>query len=338
MKRILIVKVTSLGDVVEAQPVVADIKRAFPGVKVDWAVDEMFADIARWNTGIDRVLCAPLRRFKKARSLADIRSIAASIAELRAERYDVVIDIHGVYKSAIIAFLARSSRRLGYRAPDLGERGAAFAYTGRLAPRPDVNAWHGMRISVGDALGFPVEGPPVFNLHVPAAAASTGSTGASGGAPVAMLFHATSKDEKKLPATHWAAIARSLIERGYAVELPWGSPRERIEAGAIAALVPEASLLPPMDVTGIARMIVRASLVVGVDTGFVHLAHALQKRVVMIFVSTSPEHSGVKAPFRSISVGDGQSVPPVDEVLRAIEHVHTEPDAAAAGDATVAAA
>ncbi|WP_228936717.1 lipopolysaccharide heptosyltransferase I [Paraburkholderia saeva] len=333
MKRILIVKVTSLGDIVEAQPVVADIKRAFPGVMVDWAADEMFADIARWNSSIDRVLCAPLRRFKKARSLADFRSIAASIAELRAERYDVVIDIHGVYKSAIIAFLARSSRRLGYLSQDLGERGAAFAYTGRLAPRPKVNAWHGMRISVGDALGFKVEGPPVFNLQVPGVADST-----NGAAPVAMLFHATSKDEKKLPATHWAAIARNLIARGYGIELPWGSQTERIEAAAIAALVPEAELLPPMAVIEVAQMITRAALVVGVDTGFVHLAHALQKRTIMIFVTTSPEHSGVEAPFRSISVGDGLSVPPVDEVLRAIEYVHTEPGAAAAGDATVAAA
>jgi heptosyltransferase-1 len=336
MKRILIVKVTSLGDIIEAQPVVADIKRAFPGVKVDWAADEMFADVARWNTGIDRVLCAPLRRFKKARSLADFRSIAASIAELRAERYDVVIDIHGVYKSAIIAFLTRSSRRLGYRSQDLGERGAAFAYTGRLAPRAEVNAWHGMRISVGDALGFQVEGPPVFNLQVPGTTGSSVST--IGDAPVAMLFHATSKDDKKLPATHWAAIARNLIGRGYAIELPWGSPVERIEAGAIAALVPEASLLPPMDVTEIARMIDRATLVVGVDTGFVHLAHALHKRAIMIFVATSREHFGIEAPFRSISVGDGQSVPPVDEVLRAIEYVHTEPDAAAAGGATMVAA
>jgi heptosyltransferase I len=336
MKRILIVKVTSLGDIIEAQPVVADIKRAFPGVEVDWAADEMFADVARWNTGIDRVLCAPLRRFKKARSLADFRSIAAAIAELRAERYDVVIDIHGVYKSAIIAFLARSSRRLGYRSQDLGERGAAFAYTGRLAPRAEVNAWHGMRISVGDALGFQVEGPPIFNLQVPGTSGS--SVSVAGVAPVAMLFHATSKDDKKLPATHWAAIARNLIERGYAVELPWGSPAERVEASAIGALVPEATLLPPMNVTEIARMIDRAALVVGVDTGFVHLAHALHKRAIMIFVSTSREHFGIEAPFRSTSVGDGLNVPPVDEVLRAIEYVHTEPGAAAAGGATVAAA
>src|SRR5215469_16691063 len=124
MKRILIVKVTSMGDVIQAQPIVSDLKRAFPGVAVDWAVDESFAEIARWNPGIDRVLGAPLRRFKKARRWADFRAIAQSIGELRAHPYDVVVDIHGVYKSAIIAFLSRSRRRLGYRNKDLGERGA----------------------------------------------------------------------------------------------------------------------------------------------------------------------------------------------------------------------
>ena len=105
MKRVLIVKVTSLGDIVEALPVVADIKRAYPGVEVDWAADEAFAEVVHWSQSVDRVLCAPLRRFKKARSWGDFKAIWASIAELRAYRYDIVLDIHGVYKSAIIAFL-----------------------------------------------------------------------------------------------------------------------------------------------------------------------------------------------------------------------------------------
>ena len=167
MKRVLIVKVTSLGDIVQALPVVADIKRAFPGVQVDWAADEAFAEVAQWSENIDRVLYAPLRRFKKARRWADLKSIWASIAELRAYRYDFILDIQGVYKSAIIAFLARSSRRIGYRAPDLGEQGAAFAYTGRFGPRPKCNAWHGMRINAGEALGYEIEGEAVFKLRLP---------------------------------------------------------------------------------------------------------------------------------------------------------------------------
>ena len=82
MKRILIVKVTSLGDIVQALPVIADIKQAFPGVQVDWAADEAFAEVVHWSQRVDRVLCAPLRRFKKARRWSDLKAIGASIGEL----------------------------------------------------------------------------------------------------------------------------------------------------------------------------------------------------------------------------------------------------------------
>ncbi|MFL9934725.1 lipopolysaccharide heptosyltransferase I [Paraburkholderia sp. RL18-103-BIB-C] len=326
MKRVLIVKVTSLGDIVQALPVVADIKRAFPGVEVDWAADEAFAELVHWSESVDRVLCAPLRRFKKARRWGDLKAIWASIAELRAYRYDFIIDIHGVYKSAIIAFLARSSRRIGYQSKDLGERGAAFAYTGRFGPRPEGNAWHGMRISAGEALGYEVEGPPIYNLRLPNPVRQPFEAGS---APVAALFHATSKDDKKWPLTHWVAVGRELAERGFRVVLPWGSAGERAEAEQIAAQVPNSTVLPKMSVTEIAQMIDACSLVVGTDTGFVHLAHALQKRTVMIFVATSPSHCGVESPYRSISVGDGRSVPPVSATLAAIDYVHSEPQESA---------
>lgn len=328
MKRILIVKVTSLGDIVQALPVIADIKRAFPGVQVDWAADEAFAEVVHWSQSVDRVLCAPLRRFKKARRWADFKAIAASIGELRAYRYDYILDIQGVYKSAIIAFLARSSRRFGYQSKDLGERGAAFAYSGRFGPRPLGNAWQGMRISVGEVLGYQPEGPSVYNLKLPegdAAPFGTADVGDADNAPVAALFHATSKDDKKWPVDHWASVGCELIQRGFRIVLPWGSAGEREEAVAIAAKVPGATVLPQMTVDGIARMIDACALVIGTDTGFVHVAHALQKRTVMIFVATSPSHFGIEAPFRSISIGDGHSVPPVSEALRAIDYVHTDP-------------
>ncbi|WP_144111636.1 lipopolysaccharide heptosyltransferase I [Paraburkholderia sp. BCC1886] len=334
MKRVLIVKVTSLGDIVQALPVVADIKRAHPGVEVDWAADESFAEMVHWCQNVDRVLCAPLRRFKKARRWADFKAIAASIAELRAYRYDYIVDIHGVYKSAIIAFLARSARRIGYQNKDLGERGAAFAYTGRFGPRPLCNAWHGMRISTGEALGYEVEGPAVYNLRLPEPVEPPFP---ANGAPVAAFFHATSKDDKKWPQAHWIAVGRELAQRGFHVVLPWGSDGERAEAEQIAEQVPGATVLPKLSVTEIAQMIDACALVVGTDTGFVHLAHALQKRTVMIFVATSPDHCGIESPFRSISIGDGRSVPPVSAALDAIDHVHGKQPAVVLQDGSAAA-
>ncbi|WP_050452457.1 lipopolysaccharide heptosyltransferase I [Candidatus Burkholderia verschuerenii] len=322
MKRILIVKVTSLGDIVETLPVVSDLRRAFPSAKVDWAADAAFADIIRWNPGVDRVLSAPLRKFKKARSWNDLKEIGASIGELRAEKYDVIVDIHGVYKSAIIAFIARGKRRYGYLNQDLGERGAAFAYNRRFGPRPHTDAWRGMRVSVADALGYQFEEKPDYNVRLPALSRSLDIPR---GKPIAMLFHATSADIKKWPKENWAEVGRWLVERGYAIALPWGTDRERGEAQAIAALLPEELVLPKLTVEECANWIQASELVIGADTGLVHLAHALQKRTVMLFAATSREHFGVSEPGRSVSVGDQGAPPDVQQVLAATRSVLGEP-------------
>ncbi|VBE79604.1 lipopolysaccharide heptosyltransferase I [Burkholderia pseudomallei] len=326
MKRILIVKVTSLGDVVQTLPVVADLHRAFPGVQVDWAVDESCADVVRWNTGVSRVLCAPLRRFKKARSPADLKAIAASISELRAHRYDAVIDLHGVYKSAIISFLARARRRYGYRNQDLGELGAMFAYNGRFGPRPACDAWHGMRVSAGQALGYEPQGRADYLLDVPPESREPHTAPlvalSEPGVPYALFFHATSNDDKRWPTDRWSAVAREMRARGLRVLLPWGSEREREEAQRIAARAPGAVVLPRLTLADVARKIDRAALVIGVDTGFVHMAHALEKPTVMIFCATSRQHLGVSGAPHSLSIGDEGATPGVDDVLGAIERVY----------------
>jgi heptosyltransferase-1 len=317
MKRILIVKVTSLGDIVQAQPVVSDLQRAFPGVKVDWAADDAFAEIVRWNTCVDRALYAPLRRFKRARRFSDLRAIASSIAELRRERYDAVIDIHGVYKSAIISFLARGQRRYGYVSQDLGERGAAFAYTDRFRRPPDVNAWQGMRLTLSEAFGYQIVEKPHYGLRVPAPATRVFDAGLR----VAMLFHATSAMEKKWPIERWVAVGNELVARGYHIVLPWGSDGEHADAVAIAAGVRHAEVLPRLTVTECAQRIEAASLVVGTDTGLVHLACALERPTVMIFAATSRSHFGIDYPGRAVSVGEAGHPPSIDAVLQAIDSV-----------------
>lgn len=323
MKRILIVKVTSLGDIVHGQPIVSDLHRAFPGIKVDWAADAAFADILRWNPGIDRVLCAPLRGFKKQRSAAGLKSIWASIGELRHEKYDAVIDVHGVYKSAIIAFLARSRRRYGYCKADLGESGAAFAYTDRFEPRGDLNAWDGLRRTVSQTFGYSIEGAPHFGLRIPAPAVMPE---AAKHAPFALFFHATSSAEKKWPIEHWHRIGRDMTELGITPLLPWGGEAERQDAIAIADGIPGSVVLPRLSVEAIAQHIEMAAVIVGTDTGFVHLASALQKPTVMIFTATSRRHFGIDVPGLSKSVGDGGRPASIDEVREAIEAVMNRAD------------
>lgn len=319
VKRILIVKVTSLGDVVQTLPVVADLHRAFPGVTVDWAVDESCAEVVRWHPGVSAVLCAPLRRFKKMRNAGDLKAISASIGALRAHRYDAIIDLHGVYKSAIISSLARGARRFGYQTQDLGETGARFAYSHRFGPRPDCDAWYGMRVSAGEALGYVPEGPATHGIVAPQDASLPAAV--TDGGPFMLLFHATSNPDKKWPPGHWAALATQMMARGLRVLVPWGSAAEHDDARDIAARAPGAIVLPAMTVRELGAALGRAALVVGVDTGFVHMAHALQRPTVMIFVATSRHHCGIGGVPNALSIGEPGAMPTVDEALEAIDTV-----------------
>ncbi|AFJ85245.1 Putative lipopolysaccharide heptosyltransferase I [Burkholderia sp. KJ006] len=310
---------TSLGDVVQTLPVVADLHRAFPGVAVDWAVDESCAEVVRWHPGVSNVLCAPLRRFKKLRNGGDFKAISASIGALRAHRYDAVIDLHGVYKSAIISALARAARRVGYQTQDLGETGARFAYSHRFGPRPDCDAWHGMRVSAGEALGYVPEGLADHGIVAPQDARLPAAL--TDGTPFVLLFHATSNPDKQWPADHWAALATQMIARGVRVLLPWGSPAEHDDAQQIAARAPGAIVLPAMSVRELGAAIGLATLVVGVDTGFVHMAHALKRPTVMIFVATSRHHCGIGGAPHALSIGEPGAPPSVAQVLDAIDAV-----------------
>ncbi|RWA51086.1 ADP-heptose--LPS heptosyltransferase [Cupriavidus sp. UYMSc13B] len=317
MKRILIVKLTSLGDMVFTQPLVADLQRAFPGVKIDWIADAYCADVPRWNPNIERVISAPLRGFKKSRNWAGLRAIFSALRELRREKYDAVLDVHGVYKSAIVTFLARTRKRYGYPVEELGESGARFAYNHVFQPFVEEDcARQRMRRAVSRALGYALTREMDYGLEMPA---DTPAPAAKG--PYAMLFHATSSEEKKWPVADWISVGSAISARGLRVLVPWGNDAERKEAETIAASVPNAEVMPRLSITGVAQMVGKASLVVGMDTGFVHIADALRRPTVILFTTTSRHLYGVDAPGRAVSLGGGGVVPRRDQVLAAIDEV-----------------
>ena len=173
-----------------------------------------------------------------------------------------------------------------------------------------------MRRAVSRALGYEMTREMDYGLEMPA---DTPAAAAKG--PYAMLFHATSSEEKKWPVADWISVGSAIAARGLRVLVPWGNDAERKEAETIAASVPGAEVMPRLSITGVAQMVGKASLVVGMDTGFVHIADALRRPTVILFTTTSRHLYGVDAPGRAVSLGGGGVVPQRAQVLAAIEEV-----------------
>lgn len=308
--RILLVKTSSLGDVIHNLPVAADIAERLPGAEIDWCVEESFADVPRLSPAIRRVIPVAVRRWRKA---LFARSTWAEIAGLRQTlaggRYDAALDTQGLLKSALIARQA-NGRRLGYAADSAREPIAAHFYDSQFNVARELHAVVRNRQLAAAALGYGAPETLDYGIAAPAIAADWLPAG-----PFAVLLTATSRDDKLWPENDWIALGRELINRGLTPIFPAGNAGERARAARIAAAIPGAVAVPPLSIRGLAGVIGRARLAIGVDTGLAHLATALRVPTVALYTATDPALTGLLGPgfFRNLG-GKGQS-PAVAAVL-----------------------
>ncbi len=317
MLRLLLVKTSSLGDVVHNLPVVADIRRHFPDMVIDWVVEEGFADIPRLHPAVAEVIPVALRRWRRSLGAHSTWSeIRACRARLRQQRYDCIIDTQGLLKSALLVGWAQGPRH-GQDSASAREPLAALFYRHRHAVARGQHAVVRNRQLAAQALGYPLPmTPPDYGVRA-------GS--AEPGLPQRYVvgLHGTSRDSKLWPLGHWIALGRALAADGQALVLPWGSTSEHDRADAIAAGVPRALVLPRLPLGRLAAVLAQAQAAVGVDTGLVHLAAALDAPTVAIYTDTDPALTGVlgtdAARFRNL--GGIAQLPASAEVLAALAQI-----------------
>jgi heptosyltransferase-1 len=290
MTRVLVVRPSSLGDIVHALALLGDLATHRPGTVVDWVAEESFVPLVRLHPGVHRVIPVALRRWRTAPlARRTWREIAAFRADLRRDAYDAVLDLQEQVKGAVIARMARG-RRHGPDRASIREPVATLAHDAHHAIDPDQHFIDRCRKLAAAALGYPVAGPPRFGLAPPPPQADD----VVPGGPYVVMLHATSRDDKLWPEAHWRALIAHFARSGLAIVLPWGSDAEharsiRLAAGEPAARVPVRQSLPAL-----AGLLARAELVVGVDTGLVHLAAAMGTATVSLFVATDPRLAGVE--------------------------------------------
>lgn len=292
--KILIVKLSSLGDVVHTMPAVQDIRRALPQAQIDWVVERGFAPLVQRCAGVRRVIPCELRRWRKAPFAATTRAEwAAFRSELQREAYDAVIDLQGLSKSALVAWLARL-------APD-GQRYALANRTegsGYEAPtrwvahrairiEPHVHAVQRSRELCARALGYSLPQEATFGLQPHQGQGDIAperiAIGMLATRPRVALVHGTSRADKQWPATHWLALAQRLDAAGYDVALPHGTNEEQQRSEALAREMAHAVVWPRLALDALTDALASCAGVIGVDSGLSHIAVALDLPHVQLY-------------------------------------------------------
>jgi len=314
---ILLVRVSSMGDVLHNMPIVADIKRRFPDANIDWVVEEGYVSLVRLNPMVRNILPWGLRRWRKKLGDKAVRAeIGAFFRKLREVQYDYVFDTQGLLKTGIIMGAAKGRHKVGLAngSEGSGYEGISRIFHTRSIPLdPRTHAVARGRLVVAAALGYAVESPADFGL--PEIPSSEPRPEWMGEAPYAVYFHGTARDAKKWAPANWIDLGKQLAPMP--ILLPWGSDKEKAEAEALAAGLPNARVLPRLSMADAVVLARRAALAVGVDTGLTHIAAAFSRPVVEIYADSPRWKTEGNWSPRIINLGDKGSPPGVAEVAAA---------------------
>ncbi|MEC5215757.1 heptosyltransferase-1 [Actimicrobium sp. GrIS 1.19] len=320
--QVLIVRVSSMGDVVHNMPIVADILRKYPDAQIDWVVEEGYSALVRLNPGVRQVIPFALRRWRKRLLTAPVRAeISAFRRRLRETAYDFVFDTQGLLKTAVVMRMARLAPggvRVGLAN---GTEGSGYEGISRIFHTRSVpvgvrtHAVQRGRLVVSAALGVAVDSPADFNMQMPALAQRPDWMPAQ---PYAVFFHATARAAKQWAPANWREIAADLAARNIPVLLPWGSVDERLAAEQLAATMPNATVLPKLSMMEAVRLAHDARLAIGVDTGLTHIAAAFNRPTIELYVDSPRWKTEGNWSPSIINLGDMGRAPSVADVRAAM--------------------
>ncbi|HEX9173066.1 MAG TPA: lipopolysaccharide heptosyltransferase I [Telluria sp.] len=320
---ILLVRVSSLGDVLHNLPMVADILRHHPDANIDWVVEEGYVSLVRLNPHVRTVIPFALRRWRKTLASSATRAeIKAFFRTLRQQEYDYVFDTQGLLKTGIIMGAARI-RRGGHKVGLAnGSEGSGYEgvsrifHTRSIALDPRTHAVARGRMVAAAALGYTLDAGPDFGLPAPDPASRPGWMP---DAAYAVFFHGTARDAKKWAPANWITLGQALAPMP--VLLPWGSEQEKREAEALAAQLPNARVLPKLSMMDAVELARHAALAVGVDTGLTHIAAAFVRPTVEIYADSPKWKTEGNWSPRIVNLGDLGAPPSAPDVIAAARHL-----------------
>jgi heptosyltransferase-1 len=313
--RVLLVKMTSLGDVIHNLPVASDLRHHFPNADIHWLVEEQYVPVVEMHGGVDRIIPVAVRRWRKGLlSAGNWREFLAVRRALRQVRYNAIIDTQGLLKSAVFTHFANGPVH-GFGRRTAREPLASRFYDARYEYPPEMHAIDRYRALAARALSYQLDdfidygiAPTVPNPHLI-------------DGPYCVLLHSTARAEKLWKEQNWLDLINRLNAAGLGCVLPWGNDAELRRSDRLAVRGGRTLTAPKLSLDQLSALIADAALVVGVDTGLMHLAAALSRPVVGIYCNSSPGNTGPKGPGPTRYCGGMGRAPGVEEVISAIREV-----------------
>ncbi|MBZ0096242.1 MAG: lipopolysaccharide heptosyltransferase I [Sulfuricella sp.] len=316
MPKILLVKTSSMGDVIHNLPVVSDILVHFPEAEIDWVVEESFAGIPALHPGVGEIIPVAVRRWRKNLFSRTVHAeISAFATRLRSKTYDVVLDTQGLIKSALITRLAQGAR-CGFDRHSAREPLAALFYDKTLRVEKSQHAVMRNRLLAGRALGYFPDDPVNYGIAAPSLALPWLPA-----TPFVVLLHATSRDDKLWPEADWITLGAYLAGKGIACVLPWGSAAEQQRSQRLTEKISLGVVPPALTLGQAAALLSHSIATVGVDTGLVHLAAALNVPAIAIYCASDPGLTGLYTNGQAVNLGRSGMPPDAASVIDALNRI-----------------
>ena len=337
--KILLVKLSSLGDVLHNLPIVWDLRKRLPDAQIDWVVEEGYVHLlnpllsSQGFRGIDRIIPFGLRRWKKNLfTLATWKQFFSFKKELQSVQYDFIIETQGLLKSALVCALANKSPNavvagLANATQFSGYEPMARSFYSHCVQVPtQCHAVDRSRWVMASALGWSLlersEAPQFYPASFVQSLARNTIEGVV--KPYVLCFHSTAREAKRWSNSNWASLGKALSDRGYQVIFPWGNAAEKVISKELASLVPGALVPPAFSIEQAFSIIADSDLTVGVDTGLTHLAAVLGKPTVEIYCDSPLWKTEGYWSMQIRNVGDIQHPPSATEVIAAALELLTQ--------------
>ncbi|SFN59251.1 heptosyltransferase-1 [Izhakiella capsodis] len=283
--KVLIVKTSSMGDVLHTLPALTDAMCAVKDIRFDWVVEENFSQIPGWHPAVERVLPVAIRRWRKNWFGSQAREERVTFKrELQLQSYDRIIDAQGLIKSAALVTRLAKGEKHGLDSNSARESFASWWYDKRHEISKKQHAVERMRELFAKSLDY--EKPETVGDY--AIAGHFLSNLPTDANRYLMFLHATTRDNKHWPESHWRELIALMANSGLSIKLPWGSPHEYQRALRLAEGFDYTEVLPKMPLEQVALNLAGAKAVVSVDTGLSHLTAALDRLNITLYGPTDP--------------------------------------------------